>query len=173
MIFHITFHNYLTIHIPRYYLVFPSYHYQIMHILMHSGISLIVHHCGPLYATLLTHKKCPELPDFVLIFAKKNSGEDPQIPLSIQLSQVKYYSHNFAQNKICILPWRHYTYYFIKQLNTCVTFFFFHFENLCPSTFCHRVTPLVLKELPRLDRKNAPTSAPKVIFWFMQKVLVL
>ena len=26
---------------------------------------LFCHHCWPLYATLLTHKKCPELPDFV------------------------------------------------------------------------------------------------------------
>ena len=28
------------------------------------------------------------------------------------------------------------------------------------------------KQLLRLDRKNAPKSAPKLTFWFMQKVLV-
>ena len=28
------------------------------------------------------------------------------------------------------------------------------------------------EELLRLDRKNAPKSAPKVTFWFMKKVLI-
>ena len=74
---------YLIIYIPRYYLVLPSYRYKIMHILMHSGIPLLVPQLWTsicLYATLLTHKKCPELPDFVLIFAKIFWGRTPKPP---------------------------------------------------------------------------------------------
>ena len=53
---------------PDDYLVFPSYNYYALCIsFWYPSEHLLWHHGGPLYATLLTHKKRPELPDFVVI----------------------------------------------------------------------------------------------------------
>ena len=76
-----------------------------MHILMHSGIPLLVPPLWTsicLYATLLTQKKCPELPDFVLIFAKIFWGRTPKPPFNTTKSG--YVLSTKFCIKTCILP---------------------------------------------------------------------
>ena len=99
----------------------------------------------------------------LLIFAIISGGGSPRPPLSIQLSQVNIHTtHNFAPKNM------HFTltllYIYITLFNTGVDltlfffffffFFAFHFENLCPSTFRHRATPLMINVSWFLISKN-------------------
>ena len=71
---------------------------------------------------------------FCTDLCKNFLGEDPHTPLSIHLSQVKYFLHNL--HIICILPWRTYTYYFINHLRNPPPppFFFLFLSSNIPSS---------------------------------------
>ena len=116
MIFHISFLNYTQIP-PSFPFVSLS-NYAYFNAFWYPSYSATT-------ATLLTHKKCTVLPDFVLYFAKIFLGRTPRPPFFIQLSQVKYYSHNLHKIKCIYLDVPVY----ITLLNTCVqvTLFFLLF----------------------------------------------
>ena len=80
MIFHISFLNYLIIYIPRYYLVFPSYHYKIMLILMHSGIPLLVPPQWISICNPINLQEVSRIAGFCTIFAQIFLGRTPRPP---------------------------------------------------------------------------------------------